>query len=565
MSEELKPCPFCGDAVAFTPYKNNGLKIRCIECGIEYRQRALRYGLEWLEGKMAETWNRRATQAAPASQEGDERTRDWISELRRAHVYLDQGKPFFSGKDCAELADLIEGLASSNAAAVAVGEPITEEPKMEGTFGCPICGKDSPHQHSGEEVARHRWAMASAADLSQAVRCAVQSLRGWADRWESERKDGVAMYRHYADVLERAHIALPTPIASAEEAITQAAALSFIDQFEIVGDNNDSRDPTDEEKFVLREFVLQLFDDVPEQTEPRQHLNNAAVLAEFERYFIDDAGHQEHSLAGDVDGYFSSNTAEHWETWVTAYEWTRARAAPGQPRAPENAALKEIAQHLTVMMMSASCYVNPDDGDAVTGYRIKTGAIHRVIGFLAGLGYPVSIPSNMPLADDPAAVQTNMAQWKAQYLPNDFTLGDNTRNIASVVTQPVHEVVREPVAFQARVQPWLMECFGPMIAGDREERNHRFFEEAAELVQACGMTASEAHQLVDYTWGRPMGEPFQEVGGVMVTLAALCLANGLDMHAAGETELARINVPETIAKIRAKQAAKPKHSPLPEA
>jgi hypothetical protein len=221
------------------------------------------------------------------------------------------------------------------AAAVAAGEPITEESKMEGTFGCPICGKDSPHQHSGEEVARHRWAMASAADLSQAVRCAVQSLRGWADRWESERKDGVAMYRHYADVLERAHTTHPTPIASAEVAITQATVLEFIDQFEIVGDNNDSRDPTDEEKFVLREFVLQLFDDVPEQTEPRQHLNNDAVIAEFERYFIDDAGNQEHSLAGDIDGYFSSNTAEHWETWVTAYEWTRARAASAQPSRAE--------------------------------------------------------------------------------------------------------------------------------------------------------------------------------------------------------------------------------------
>ncbi|MBB5190086.1 hypothetical protein HNQ50_000796 [Silvimonas terrae] len=118
-------------------------------------------------------------------------------------------------------------------------------------------------------------------------------------------------------------------------------------------------------------------------------------------------------------------------------------------------------------------------------------------------------------------------------------------------------------SFQSRVQPWLMECFGPMIAGDREERNHRFFEEASELVQACGMTASEAHQLVDYVWNRPVGKKHQEVGGVMVTLAALCLANDLDMHADGETELARINVPEIVAKIRAKQAAKPKHSPLP--
>jgi hypothetical protein len=118
-------------------------------------------------------------------------------------------------------------------------------------------------------------------------------------------------------------------------------------------------------------------------------------------------------------------------------------------------------------------------------------------------------------------------------------------------------------SFQERVQPWMMACFGAEIAGDREERNHRFFEEAGELVQSLGMTESEAHQLVAYTWGRTKGEPAQEVGGVMVTLAALCLANGLDMHAAAETELARIWT--KVDQIRAKQAAKPKHSPLPQA
>ena len=118
--------------------------------------------------------------------------------------------------------------------------------------------------------------------------------------------------------------------------------------------------------------------------------------------------------------------------------------------------------------------------------------------------------------------------------------------------------------FQQRVQPWLLECFGAEIAADRMERNHRFLEESLELVQSLGCTASEAHQLVGYVFGRPVGDPPQEVGGVMVTLAALCLASGLDMHDAGEVELVRISVPEIVAKIRAKQAAKPKHSPLPQ-
>ncbi len=123
------------------------------------------------------------------------------------------------------------------------------------------------------------------------------------------------------------------------------------------------------------------------------------------------------------------------------------------------------------------------------------------------------------------------------------------------------EANKARASFQARVAPWMLECFGEMIAGDKEERSHRFLEEALELVQACGTTADEAHQLVDYVFGRDVGEKPQEVGGVQVTLAALCLAQRLDMHECGEAELARVWT--KVEKIRAKQAAKPKFGPLP--
>lgn len=122
---------------------------------------------------------------------------------------------------------------------------------------------------------------------------------------------------------------------------------------------------------------------------------------------------------------------------------------------------------------------------------------------------------------------------------------------------------QQATSFQSRVRPWLIECFGEMIAGDREERNHRFLEESLELVQSLGCSCEEAHQLVDYVFGREVGVPAQEVGGVMVTLAALCLANKLNMHTDGETELARITQPAMVEKIRAKQAAKPQFGPLP--
>lgn len=130
------------------------------------------------------------------------------------------------------------------------------------------------------------------------------------------------------------------------------------------------------------------------------------------------------------------------------------------------------------------------------------------------------------------------------------------------VSRSSAETVKAGWPFQQRVLEWLMACFSMEVCRDGTERNHRFLEEALELVQSLGCTRSEAHQLVDYVFARPVGEPVQELGGVMVTLAALCFPHDLDMNEAAERELARVWT--KIDKIRAKQAAKPKHSPLPE-
>jgi hypothetical protein len=117
--------------------------------------------------------------------------------------------------------------------------------------------------------------------------------------------------------------------------------------------------------------------------------------------------------------------------------------------------------------------------------------------------------------------------------------------------------------FQNRVLRWVLDCFGFERASDRTIRNDRFIEEALELIQATGSTRERAHELVDYVFDRPMGAIKQEVGGTMVTLAALCLANGVDMHECGETELARILDPLVMEKIRAKDLAKPEGSARP--
>lgn len=115
--------------------------------------------------------------------------------------------------------------------------------------------------------------------------------------------------------------------------------------------------------------------------------------------------------------------------------------------------------------------------------------------------------------------------------------------------------------YQKRVGVWMMACFGAEISGDRVERGDRLLEEVLELLQASGYDPARVDMLRNYVWSKPVGEPEQEMGGVMVTLAAYGLAHDLDMHEAGEVELGRVwGLVETI---RAKQLTKPKGSPLP--
>jgi hypothetical protein len=161
---------------------------------------------------------------------------------------------------------------------------------------------------------------------------------------------------------------------------------------------------------------------------------------------------------------------------------------------------------------------------------------------------------------------------EGDYTPNDrerFLIEDCAAGLLHELNQegwlPQSPTAPQPdkKSFQARVAPWMQECFGPEISADQTERNHRFLEEALELVQACGCSADEAHKLVDYVFARPVGEKSQEVGGVHVTLAALCLAQDIDSQAAAESELARIMQPEMVERIREKQKRKPAMSPLP--
>ncbi|MBN9459003.1 MAG: hypothetical protein J0I54_20415 [Bosea sp.] len=98
---------------------------------------------------------------------------------------------------------------------------------------------------------------------------------------------------------------------------------------------------------------------------------------------------------------------------------------------------------------------------------------------------------------------------------------------------------------------------------DVAERRDRFAEEANEVCQAFGMTREEAHALVDYTYGRPVGEPGKEIGAAMTSLTSLANEAGYGLMECAEADLANLIRPETIARIRAKRATRHGRGPLP--
>lgn len=109
--------------------------------------------------------------------------------------------------------------------------------------------------------------------------------------------------------------------------------------------------------------------------------------------------------------------------------------------------------------------------------------------------------------------------------------------------------------FQEVVSAWVEKTMGALVALDPRERNHRFFEEACELVQSCEMSREEAHQLVDYVFSREPGERHQEVGGATITLIALASAHQIDAQHACLLEMSRCVM--HADKIRDKQTTKP--------
>lgn len=109
---------------------------------------------------------------------------------------------------------------------------------------------------------------------------------------------------------------------------------------------------------------------------------------------------------------------------------------------------------------------------------------------------------------------------------------------------------------RARVRAWVIATLGEACFLDRRERGARLLEEAVEAAQSEGVPPEQARRILERAYARPAGLTFQEVGGVMVTLLALCASAGISPDDAFAEEIERIEHPEVAARVRAKQAEK---------
>lgn len=62
MTEELKPCPFCGGAVEIKQTGKKQLTLSCLTfaCIVMMRQKVLTNSLDWLKEIMIKKWNKRS-------------------------------------------------------------------------------------------------------------------------------------------------------------------------------------------------------------------------------------------------------------------------------------------------------------------------------------------------------------------------------------------------------------------------------------------------------------------------------------------------------------------------
>ena len=115
---------------------------------------------------------------------------------------------------------------------------------------------------------------------------------------------------------------------------------------------------------------------------------------------------------------------------------------------------------------------------------------------------------------------------------------------------------------QEKVGDWIAGTCGYEVLANKQERNARFFEEAVEFVQTRQMTVAEMIAIILDKMTKPVGEPKQEAGGVIITFLGACESGNIDAQEAFDQEWNRVQPMEVRNRIAAKSALKlPNYDP----
>lgn len=101
------------------------------------------------------------------------------------------------------------------------------------------------------------------------------------------------------------------------------------------------------------------------------------------------------------------------------------------------------------------------------------------------------------------------------------------------------QITRGRIPEQYRVLTWAVDSFGA-IAKNRDERAARLVEEAMEVAQAENVPLEVIHRIADRIYSRPVGDLGQEIGGLGITILALCENSGIDFTEQTNREFERV-------------------------
>lgn len=288
----------------------------------------------------------------------------------------------------------------------------------------------------------------------------------------------------------------------------------------------------------------------------------------------------------DAQGYYTNaRTAQDWAMWQAAlaarqpveepvvyvpglYEYAPYFECTPEQWERHTKSMTDSGKHLLANMLAHHCLLarRDDRGWIITRFDlIRSGKPWWHVSNDGVLTYDYdpetkarAVAARQPETDEQYADEQALIDHLDSLMDDGGQGGEKWEPAQAAIAGII--AARQPVGlsdtFQHSVSEWMDKCFLPSLYSNMTERGDRLLEEVLELLQAHGYDKARVPTLVDYVFSRPVGDPAQEVGGVMVTLAGYCWVAGLDMHVHGHAELARISHPEVMAKIQAKQEAK---------